>query len=169
MKGKETKHLKEFKKSKLKPNEEIQCFLEGWIGKMMGTGDDKQHNGKIIITNERICFYRKGLIGEVLETIPLKRITSIETLSHMGHRVLRVHTSHDSLEFKTFEDKKLFDEAFQILDGYRDDVLTSEIPSQPVSSESIPEQIKKIAELRDDGILSDDEFQSKKSDLLSKM
>jgi hypothetical protein len=34
---------------------------------------------------------------------------------------------------------------------------------------SIPEQIKKIAELRDMGILSPEEFEAKKKELLSRM
>ena len=34
---------------------------------------------------------------------------------------------------------------------------------------SIPEQIKQLAELRDQGILSQEEFQAKKNDLLSRM
>jgi len=52
----------------------------------------------------------RGLFGEMFETIPLSRITSVETLSRMGYRVLRLHTSHDELAFKTFESKEHFDE-----------------------------------------------------------
>ena len=37
------------------------------------------------------------------------------------------------------------------------------------SSDDIPDQIKKLADLRDQGILTEEEFNSKKTDLLSKM
>lgn len=68
----------------------------------MGQGKDKQHNGALIVTGQRVAFYRKGFLGEVIETIPLKSITSIERKSTLGHRVIRIHTSHDDLEFKMF-------------------------------------------------------------------
>jgi hypothetical protein len=39
----------------------------------------------------------------------------------------------------------------------------------PAAAVSIPDQLKKIAELRDMGILSNDEFEAKKKELLSRM
>jgi hypothetical protein len=50
--------------------------------------------------------------------------------------------------------------------------MAKEIPSpksSPVATESIPEQIKKLAELKEAGILSQEEFEAKKSELLSRM
>ncbi|MGQ3671628.1 hypothetical protein ACT6QG_04450 [Xanthobacter sp. TB0136] len=54
----------------------------------MGSGKETQQNGKFIATDQRIYFYLKGLLGEVLETIPLDNITSVEKRAMMGHRVL---------------------------------------------------------------------------------
>lgn len=119
MEEKETKHVTAFKNANLNPGETIQFFLDGWIGEMMGKKDNKQHNGSFILTDKRACFYRKGLFGEVLETIPLPKITSVETLSMMGYRVLRLHTSHDELAFKTFEAKQLFDKVYSRLEELR--------------------------------------------------
>lgn len=89
MKGNETKHSKAFCASKLKSGETVIGHLEGWVGEMMGSGDKTQHNGQFILTNMRVCFYRNGFLGEIFETIPLEKITSIETLSRMGYRVIR--------------------------------------------------------------------------------
>ena len=99
---KKNKHVEKFKSNHLNPGESVIAWAEGYIGKMMGSGKDTQHNGALIVTETRVAFYRKGFIGEVIETIPLKSITSIERKSTLGHRVIRVHTSHDDLEFKTF-------------------------------------------------------------------
>ena len=41
--------------------------------------------------------------------------------------------------------------------------------SSDISNESIPEQIKKLAELNEQGILTDQEFQDKKQELLAKL
>ncbi|MEG3181864.1 hypothetical protein [Sphingomonas sp. LT1P40] len=75
MKQQDNKHIITFRQAKLKPGEIVEHHLEGWIGEMMGKGDKTQRNGQFVLTNERACFYRKGLLGEVLETIPLGKIT----------------------------------------------------------------------------------------------
>lgn len=120
MKEKVTKHLKAFRTSKLKPGEEVIGSLKGWIGEMMGSGKDTQQNGQFILTNIRACFYRKGLLGEVFETVPIAKITSVETLSRLGYRVIRLHTSHDELAFKTFESKERFKRVYDALESARD-------------------------------------------------
>lgn len=64
-------------------------------------GKDKQNNGVLIITGEPLAFERKAC-RRVIETIPLKSITSSECKSTLGHQVVRNHSSHDDLEFKMF-------------------------------------------------------------------
>lgn len=169
MKEKETKHIAAFRNANLRPSESVKCFLEGWIGDMMGKGDKKQHNGMFILTDKRACFYRKGLFGEVLETIPLPKITSIEAKSMMGYRVLALHTSHDALTFKTFEDKSLFDKVYDQLETLRHGDDQAKPVSVPMSAGDPMEQLKKLAELQHEGILTKDEFAAKKSELLSRM
>ncbi|QJB69402.1 SHOCT domain-containing protein [Parasphingorhabdus halotolerans] len=166
-KGKSNKHLENFRASKLKPSETIHGHLDGWIGDMMGKGDKKQHNGQFVLTDERACFYRKGILGEVFETMPLSKITSVESLSRMGYRVLRLHTSNDELAFKTFEEKDYFDETYNKLEEIRNQPASNSTASSV--TEDIPDQIKKLADLKDAGILTDNEFEAKKAELLSRM
>lgn len=123
----ETKHMKAFKSSKLKPREKVVNSLVGWIGEMMGSGDKKQHNGQFILTNSRVCFYQKGFFGEVFETIPLTKITSVESLSKLGYRVLRLHTSHDELAFKTFESAALFEQVQEQIESLRDGIQSTQV------------------------------------------
>jgi hypothetical protein len=142
MNGRDNGHISAFRQSKLKPSETVEGHLEGWIGEMMGKKDKRQRNGQFVLTNERACFYRKGLLGEVFETIPLSKITSVETLSRMGYRVLRLHTSHDELAFKTFESKATFDEVYSRLEDLRSPT-NSRNNLEP--SECVVDQIKKSA------------------------
>lgn len=167
MKGNETKHSKAFLESKLKVGETVLAHLEGWIGEMMGSGDKTQHNGQFILTNLRACFYKKGFFGEVFETIPLEKITSIETLSRMGYRVLRLHTSNDELAFKTFESKDDFEKVYGELESLRNTSNTS--GESKSASLSIPDQIRQFAELWEAGILTEAEFVAKKTQLLQQM
>lgn len=167
MKEQDNKHIRTFREQKLRPGEHVEHHLEGWIGEMMGKGDKAQHNGQFVLTNERACFYRKGLLGEVFETIPLLRITSVECLSRMGYRVLRLHTSHDELAFKTFETKDLFDKVYDRLEELRHEPASTDVAT--AAPEGIPDQLKKLGELRDMGILTEDEFATKKAELLARL
>lgn len=166
MKEKENKHVVGFRTEKLQQGEEIQQFLDGWIGQVIGSGDNKQQNGMFILTNKRACFYRKGLFGEVLQTIPIEKITSVETISMMGHRTLKIHTSHDDLSFKTFEEKPLFDKVYD-----RIEYLRQEHGGKSVEGIVIDhlDQLKKLSELRDSGVITEAEFASKKSEILSRL
>lgn len=160
---KDSKHRQAFSERHLKPAESIVSCGDGYIGEMMGKGDKTQHNGVLIVTNERVAFYRKGLLGEVLETIALKSITSIERKSMLGHRIIRLHTSHDDLEFKTF-DKIAEGLLVEAIEAGRTIASTA-----PTSGNNHLETLKKLSELKEAGILSDAEFQSKKAELLAKI
>src|SRR4249919_4090735 len=154
-------HIRTFRQEKLMPGETLVSHLEGWIGEKMGRGERIRHNGQFILTNERACFYRKDPFEEVFETIPLSKITSVETSSLMGYRVLRLHTAHDDLEFKTLEAKALFDTLLAHLERLRNEPAAGSV-APAASAESIMNQIKKLGELRDAGFLTNDEFNAKK-------
>ena len=94
----EPKHLVVFRAQHLQPAETIRAWCRG-----TGGGKDASHLGVLVVTGQRVAFYRKGWFGEVLETISLEKITSIERKTLLGHKTLRLHTSHDQLLFKTFE------------------------------------------------------------------
>lgn len=83
----------------------------------------------------------------------------------MGYRVLRLHTSHDELAFKTFEGKALFDQVYACLEEKRHSA------EPQASSPQTPtlDQIRKLGELRDAGILTEDEFDAKKKELLTRL
>lgn len=46
---------------------------------------------------------------------------------------------------------------------------TTQEPPLVQTGQDIPEQIKKLAELRDQGVISVEEFEAKKTDLLDRM
>jgi hypothetical protein len=130
---------------------------------MMGSGKDKQHNGILVVTAERVVFYRKGFLGEVIESIPLKSVTSIERKSMLGHHTVRLHTSHDALAFKTF--KKPEEELLvQAIETGR-----SSGPVSVAHGGNHLESIRQLGELRSAGVLTEEEFQAKKTELLAKL
>jgi hypothetical protein len=168
MSKQDKKHIGTFRQDKLMPEETIEAQLDGWLDKPSGQGGVIKHNGQFVLTNKRACFYSKAPFEEIFETIPLSKITSVETSSLMGYRVLRLHTAHDDLEFKTLEPKAFFDKLLAHLERLRNEPAGGSI-APAVSAESITDQIKKLGELRDAGFLTNDEFNAKKAELLARL
>lgn len=164
----ESKHVAKFRAKHLQNGEQIVAWGEGYIGEMMGKGKDAQHNGVLIITGSRAAFYRKGLFGEVIETMPLKGITSIERKSFMGHRSLRLHTSHDALEFKTFKKEK--EQAlFDAIEEGRHAGAQPAAPAAPPAGGDAMAALTKLGELKAAGVLTEEEFSAKKAELLARL
>lgn len=162
--GKESKHVTNFKARHAAAGEEVVATAEGYIGKAMGSGKDTQHNGCMIVTGQRAAFYRKGLMGEVLETMPLKSITSVERKSLLGHRVLRLHTSHDQLEFKTF-DKEGEAALVNAIEAGR--TAAQAPPTDTAGNSAAPaERLRQLNSLKEAGLLTEEEFATKRAQLL---
>jgi hypothetical protein len=63
--------------------------------------------------------------------------------------------------------KALFDEVQKFSKRIRESASSARRPSPP--SPDIPDQIRKLAKLKDDGIISSEEFEAKKTELLGKL
>ncbi|MBE0530265.1 MAG: PH domain-containing protein [Rhodospirillales bacterium] len=160
----EPSDVRKFRENKLEGGEEIQAFCGGWVGEMLGNGDKSLHNGALILTNKRIAFYCKAFFKEVFEQIPLDRITSVETKSLLGHHQATFHTSHNALVFKCLAGGAQLDPIVK---------ATQNAAGKPGKAETAPESpldtLKKLSELRDAGLLSEEEFAGKKAELLARI
>lgn len=166
MPKKEYSDYKKFAENKLLPSEKVVTYGVGYIGEMMGSGKDKQHNGCLIVTNLRVVFYSKGWLSEVFEEVSHSKISSIFTKSLMGFTTVTIHTSGNNLEFKSL----VKDEVDDLVKNINE--LKGEKPTSAAKSESQDSPIvilQKIAELHKNGILSDEEFKIKKAELLKKI
>ncbi|EIS3744257.1 SHOCT domain-containing protein [Aeromonas hydrophila] len=162
--AKQSKHVAAFAKRHLNQDERITAWTEGYTGKLLGGGKDTQRNGVLIVTNIRVAFYRKGFIGEIIETIPLDKLTSVERQSTMGHRTIRMHTSHDALEFKTF-DKDGETLVIEAIEAGRHKPTAKPIPD----GTDVVERLKKLASLKDSGVITEAEFEQKKAELIAQI
>lgn len=165
----ESKHVVKFKAKHLQPGEQVVAWGEGYIGKMLGSGKDAEKTGVLIVTGARVVFYRTGIFGEVNESMPLKSITSIERKSFMGHRTIHIHTSHDSLEFKSFK-KEQDQSLIEAIEAGRSEVASpTAAPVSPQGSVDPMAALSKLADLKAAGVLTEDEFNSKKAELLARV
>ncbi|ODS22783.1 hypothetical protein AB835_12415 [Candidatus Endobugula sertula] len=159
----ESKHVTKFKESHLESDDKVVTSVEGYIGDMMGKGDNTQHNGALIVTSKQVAFYRKGLLGEILETIPLKSITSIERRPTLRHCTIRIHTSHDDLTFKTLDKEQEAIVVKAIEDGRAIEPVSQTAPAPQNGLDTLRE----LNELKELGIITEEEFNAKKQTILA--
>ncbi len=161
--------LTEKAKAHLEPGEEILAAVQGtYETKIMGS--DSVRTGSLIATDRRLVFYAKKLGGYELESFPYGNISSFEQGKNMmGHNVTffasgnKVHMKW----IKTDKELALFTETVKAaMNGARSSGAPTPIATnQP----DIMEQLKKLGELRDAGVLTPDEFDAKKMELLARM
>lgn len=129
-------------------------------------GHDSVRTGVFLATNKRLVFYAKKLTGYDLEVFPYSTISSIEMGKNlMGHKV-KFFASGNKASMKWIKegDVQKFIEEVKGRIGKKE-AVQGVMPT----SDDIPAQIKKLADLKEQGILSEREFETKKKELLAKM
>ena len=148
----------------LDEGEQFHCVVMGaYETKIMGK--DSVRNGIMGATDSRIVFYAKKTFGYELESFPLSNISSIEMgKSFMGGNIT-FFASGNKATLKWIKGKGDIEEFVTFVREKSGKADTVEGSDQP----DIPDQIKKLSELRDQGILTEEEFEAKKTGLLAKM
>lgn len=139
-----------------------------------------------VLTTDRVI-YRSGVLAKRGVEIPLERINTILFNQRIFERMLGLGDleieSASKEGSQTFNDIRKPDavqnEIYQQMEANEikmADRISSGInaahQSQPggaMTTPSVPEQIEHLARLRDQGLLSDEEFQAKKTELLGRM
>jgi hypothetical protein len=85
------RHLAGFKK-KLLPGERIEHYVASLI-------DRPLPDGVLVLTNQRICFYRRSFIAPAFEMVALNDIVALEKVNTFGRRRLAVTTKEGTKEF----------------------------------------------------------------------
>ena len=145
----------------LQPDEVLLGLLEGYL---------KGNNGALAIaTNKRVIFYRKSFIGTVTKSeFPIRMITSTAYRAGiMTSSVIIVAANNETLidMCGKAEAQRFNDIVHKILNEQHVD---NSIPAQPQNNTGLSnvEQLEKLFELKQKGVLSDEEFQQQKAKLL---
>jgi nucleoside-diphosphate-sugar epimerase len=94
----------------------------------------------------------------------------VERRSRFGHQTTDAARDENSVVFhyrQRNEFEHLRDVVQAAIADYHHPAPTTAV--EPPTNSDIPEQIKKLAALRDDGIITDAEFDAKKAELLSRL
>lgn len=129
-------------------------------------GQDSVRNGVFLATEKRVVFFAKKLMGYDLESFPLSKVSAIEMSKGLMGKSIALKMSGNDAKIKWIN--KGDPEA--LVNFVREHM--GEKPATPVAAppaDDIPSQIQKLAGLRDAGILTEEEFTTKKAELLAKM
>ena len=113
----------------------------------------------VAIFEDKVVQSRKAIVNSSLEEIPMKNISSVEISSGLIPTV-NVYTSGNTLTFRT-----------DVLQGPRfvevlRDCLSKRSDSRPTGGISDVEQLEKLVSLLEKGILTQEEFDKKKKQIL---
>jgi hypothetical protein len=136
------------------------------VGLGQGVYQDKQ--GIVALTDQRLFFFEKSLASESLEEFNLSSISSIEVNKKLTGERLVIHASGNRAEIN----KMMHGQADTLAHEFRtlrqsgsEQAHTSASPSAP----DVLDQIRKLSELHNAGVLTLEEFESKKATLLERL
>lgn len=138
---------------------------------ILGQGQYSGKQGLVVLTNERLFFFEKSMLGqETIEQFALKTITSLETGKKMTGEKLIVTVSGNRSEITHM----FHGQADEIVRQYRRlaaDAAQATAPAAPAATTTNDPiaQLQQIAALRDQGIISEAEFEQKKAELMSRI
>ena len=141
----------------------------------IGMSKKEKYLVTVFLTDKKILLTSQLSKAIFSETIQLNEIISIHCLANKfigGYLEIQCSTKMYSIEVAGTSDilKKIHEEFETAINNYKAQQSTQSSHPQPNSSQSdIADQIEKLAQLRDKGIITEEEFQAKKTDLLSRM
>ncbi len=143
--------------------------------------------GIVLLTNNRIIIRYNEYKKECVDTLAMEEINDIKVFSEpLGGDYIQVYSAEKIYSFPIITKQKglvisLTQSKRAALGKIYNAFLFAKNPNgfeepkkattQTAANQSpdIPEQIKKLAELKEKGILTEDEFQAKKSELLARL
>lgn len=149
---------------------------EAAVASVMGTyvtrlmGSETVRQGVLVATDRRVVFYGKKLGGYELESFPYPNITSFEQGKNMlGHHVT-FFAAGNAVHMKWIKDLQGM-EAFTR--AVKAAMTAAAAPPAPVAAAAaqpdLVDQLRRLGELRDAGIVTPEEFEAKKAELLRRL
>lgn len=134
----------------------------------LGQGLYNQKFGIVVLTDQRLFFFEKSLGSESLEEFALASISSMEVGKKLGGERLVIHASGNKAEITQMKPGQ-GDEIARQFRAVKQRGATPVPTAAPTEQADVLDQIRKLGELRDTGLLTADEFEAKKTALLDRL
>lgn len=151
-------------------NELPQILAEGEKVNNIIQGTYNNGQGILVSTNRRLVFIDKGLIyGLKVEDFPLDKISSIQYETGLLLAKVKIHTSGNIAVIDNVEKTSARQFAEFVRNYISQPKEQQTVFVQNNSEPSILDQIEKLAKLKENGIVSEEEFAEQKKKLLEKL
>lgn len=137
----------------------------------LGQGALDNHQGIVVVTPERMIFFDKTIAGRRIEEFPLRAISSVSSSSGIVHDKMAVTVSGH----RSVIENMTKGSAARLATAVRDMQMKASAPApvaaaEPKAAPADPlEQLEKLGRLRDAGVVSTEEFETKKAALLDRL
>jgi hypothetical protein len=138
---------------------------------LMAGGTYGAGTGLLVLTDRRLLFLKDGIMSKTTEDFPMEKISSVQWSSGIGLGTLTVFASGNKAVIKSMNKQ----DGKQIADTIRAR-LTGTTAYGPVrevtgaaNEPDTYERLAKLGQLRDAGVLTSEEFDAKKAELLSRL
>jgi hypothetical protein len=145
----------------------------------IATGSLGGKRGLLVFTDRRLIFLFHGLMSQQNEDFPLDSVTSISVKAGLANATITVYSGGAKHEISNVWK----DDAKAITDEIRNHIATrgreqrpagpsTGAPPDAVAPQPQPDvlvQLKQLGELRDAGVLTNEEFEAKKAELLTRL
>lgn len=137
----------------------------------LGQGQYENKQGLVVLTNERLFFFEKSLGSETVEEFPLAVINSLSINKKMTGETLKIFASGNQSEIKSMMHGQgdALVRAYNTAKHAPPAQASPTAPPMASASDDLFAQIERLGELRDKGLLSDEEFETKKAEILGRM
>lgn len=150
----------------LEPGEEIRASCYGaYETKSLGAKTVK--NGILLATNKRVMLFGKRFSGYNIETFPYEKISAIEVSKSFMGKSISIKMTGNETELKWIQRG----DPDQVVSLARESMSAGHDPGEPIGTPEpkVADQLRELAGLRDAGIISEDDFNSKKAELLARI
>ena len=134
----------------------------------LGQGTYEKKQGIVALTDQRLFFFEKSIGSESLEEFGCASISSLEVGKKVTGERLVIHSSGNRAEITHM----MHGQADELARSFR--ALKSQLDTSPPTPASgaepdVLDQIRKLGDLRDAGVLTTEEFDAKKASLLDRL
>lgn len=121
-----------------------------------------------VVTNKRLICAQKHLIGEVVQTIDIYKINDVTTSTGIMFGVITIDSVKEVLNVQCSKDviREISSRFNAILADIKSPANQNVFAPASTGSDDVIEQLKKLKELVDMGVLTEEEFTAKKASLL---
>jgi len=159
--------LVEHAKACLEPGELIRSAIQGaYETKILGT--ETVRTGILIATDRRVVFYAKELTGYDLESFPYGNISSFKQGKNMMGHNITFFASGNRVHVKWITAKGNLEQFTVAIKAATNAKHVQAPPAVPAPAD-VMTQLKQLGGLRDAGVLTPQECESKKTELLTRL